>query len=271
MNGAPTGRVTPSTVTADSSITSSSADWVFGDARLISSASTMEAKTGPGWNSSAPMLSPVSSYRSPARPRGAGAPRTAGRSAPAGSRRAYPPVPRRCLRRPRRTDRRTGPRWPPRAAPVPAGRCSATGPPWTLRKLAAQNCPYSQEGIFAVPTGPTAGVRNHFWSVVRYQVVSGVHGNGAGFPAGNCGYCSDFAIHTTLTFAGATTQSPVQFLSVSHSPPYGLTAPQVPSSGARAIVGSEYTVAVLTEADTPALHSSGPVTQYCTVTVIFLW
>ncbi len=54
MNGAPTGRVTPSTVTADSSITSSSADWVFGDARLISSASTMDAKIGPGWNSKAP-------------------------------------------------------------------------------------------------------------------------------------------------------------------------------------------------------------------------
>ena len=32
-------------------MTSSSADWVFGEARLISSAMTMLAKTGPGWNS----------------------------------------------------------------------------------------------------------------------------------------------------------------------------------------------------------------------------
>ena len=54
MNGEPTGRVTPSTVTADSSITSSSADWVLGEARLISSASTTDAKIGPGWNSKAP-------------------------------------------------------------------------------------------------------------------------------------------------------------------------------------------------------------------------
>src|SRR6476659_5508807 len=66
MNGAPTGRVTPSTVTADSSITSRNADWVFGEARLISSASTMEAKIGPGWNSKAPtdwskMVTPVTS------------------------------------------------------------------------------------------------------------------------------------------------------------------------------------------------------------------
>jgi len=53
-NGAPTGRVTPSTVTFPSSMTSSSADWVFGDARLISSASTMFAKIGPAWKSNSP-------------------------------------------------------------------------------------------------------------------------------------------------------------------------------------------------------------------------
>ena len=38
-------------VTRPSSITSSSADCVFGEARLISSASTMVANTGPSWNS----------------------------------------------------------------------------------------------------------------------------------------------------------------------------------------------------------------------------
>ena len=41
----------PSTVTWRSSIASSSADWVFGEARLISSATTMLAKTAPGLNS----------------------------------------------------------------------------------------------------------------------------------------------------------------------------------------------------------------------------
>ncbi len=51
MNGRPTECDTLSTVTRDSSMTSSSADWVFGEARLISSASTTEAKTGPGWKS----------------------------------------------------------------------------------------------------------------------------------------------------------------------------------------------------------------------------
>ena len=50
MKGLPASWVTPSTVTLDSSITSSSADWVFGEARLISSASTIEAKIGPWWN-----------------------------------------------------------------------------------------------------------------------------------------------------------------------------------------------------------------------------
>ena len=45
------GRVTPSTVTCCSAIASSSADCVFGVARLISSTSTTFAKTGPGRNS----------------------------------------------------------------------------------------------------------------------------------------------------------------------------------------------------------------------------
>ena len=49
MNGCGTAWVTPSTVTCPSSITSSRADWVFGEARLISSASTMAWKIGPGW------------------------------------------------------------------------------------------------------------------------------------------------------------------------------------------------------------------------------
>ena len=53
-NGTPTGCEMPSTVTLPSSMTSSSADCVFGLARLISSASTMLAKTGPAWNSNAP-------------------------------------------------------------------------------------------------------------------------------------------------------------------------------------------------------------------------
>ena len=50
MNGGGSGRLTPSLLTWRSSIASSSADWVFGDARLISSASTMLAKSGPGSN-----------------------------------------------------------------------------------------------------------------------------------------------------------------------------------------------------------------------------
>ena len=50
-NGAGTLRVTPSTVTWCSAIASSSADWVFGIARLISSTSRTLAKTGPGRNS----------------------------------------------------------------------------------------------------------------------------------------------------------------------------------------------------------------------------
>ena len=51
MKGSGTWCVTPSTVTCPSSITSSRADWVLGEARLISSARTMLANTGPGWNS----------------------------------------------------------------------------------------------------------------------------------------------------------------------------------------------------------------------------
>jgi hypothetical protein len=45
--------VTPSTVAAPSLMASSSADCTFGLARLISSASTMLAKIGPGWNTKA--------------------------------------------------------------------------------------------------------------------------------------------------------------------------------------------------------------------------
>jgi hypothetical protein len=55
MNGRPTGCGTPSTVTRPSSMTSRSADWVLGDARLISSASTIVWKIGPGWNSKLPL------------------------------------------------------------------------------------------------------------------------------------------------------------------------------------------------------------------------
>ncbi len=50
-NGCGSGRVTPSTVTCRSAIASSSADCVFGIARLISSTSRTFAKTGPGRNS----------------------------------------------------------------------------------------------------------------------------------------------------------------------------------------------------------------------------
>jgi hypothetical protein len=54
--GLPTSCAWPSTVTRDSSMTSSSADCVFGEARLISSASTIDANTGPRWNSNAPVF-----------------------------------------------------------------------------------------------------------------------------------------------------------------------------------------------------------------------
>jgi len=43
--------VRPSTETWPSAITSSSADWVRGEARLISSASRIEVNTGPALNS----------------------------------------------------------------------------------------------------------------------------------------------------------------------------------------------------------------------------
>ena len=46
-NGRGRGRVSPATVTARSCMASSSADWVLGVARLISSASTRLAKIGP--------------------------------------------------------------------------------------------------------------------------------------------------------------------------------------------------------------------------------
>ncbi len=51
MNGGPSGYVRPSTVTWPSSMASSSADCVLGDARLISSASSTVANTPPGRNS----------------------------------------------------------------------------------------------------------------------------------------------------------------------------------------------------------------------------
>ena len=51
MNGASRKFVTPSTVTCRSSMHSSSAACVLGDARLISSPTTMLANTGPGLNS----------------------------------------------------------------------------------------------------------------------------------------------------------------------------------------------------------------------------
>ena len=49
-NGQGRARVSPSTLTCFSSIASSSADCVLGLARLISSASSTCANTGPGWN-----------------------------------------------------------------------------------------------------------------------------------------------------------------------------------------------------------------------------
>src|SRR4051812_18462751 len=51
MNGRPSPYEVPSTVTCCSCMHSSSAAWVFGDARLISSTSSRFAKTGPGLNS----------------------------------------------------------------------------------------------------------------------------------------------------------------------------------------------------------------------------
>ena len=51
MNGGDMLRVTVSMVAWRSCMHSSRLDWVLGDARLISSASTMFAKMGPGRNS----------------------------------------------------------------------------------------------------------------------------------------------------------------------------------------------------------------------------
>src|SRR3954451_1421593 len=51
MKGRSSSFVTPSVVTCCSCMHSSKADWVFGDARLISSTSKRLAKTGPGLNS----------------------------------------------------------------------------------------------------------------------------------------------------------------------------------------------------------------------------
>ena len=54
--GSGSGRVSPSTLTCCSSIASSSALCVFGPARLISSASSTCANTGPGWNANASLV-----------------------------------------------------------------------------------------------------------------------------------------------------------------------------------------------------------------------
>ena len=66
MNGLASWYVVPSTVTWRSSMHSSSADWVLGDARLISSPSTTLANTAPGRNSNSRVswsktLTPVTS------------------------------------------------------------------------------------------------------------------------------------------------------------------------------------------------------------------
>ena len=49
-NGGRSGYVVPSTLTCFSCMASSSAAWVFGGVRLISSASSRLVKTGPGRN-----------------------------------------------------------------------------------------------------------------------------------------------------------------------------------------------------------------------------
>ncbi len=56
MKGRGTAWARPSTVTCCSSMTSSNADWVLGEARLISSASTTLLKIGPGRNVKVPSL-----------------------------------------------------------------------------------------------------------------------------------------------------------------------------------------------------------------------
>ncbi len=50
-NGSGSGKVSPSTVTCRSCIASSSADWVLGGVRLISSASSSPVNSGPLRNS----------------------------------------------------------------------------------------------------------------------------------------------------------------------------------------------------------------------------
>ena len=69
MNGRGTAWVSPSTVMCRSSITSNIAAWVFGEARLISSARTMLVNTGPGrkrnvdvgWSSTRPPVTSAGS------------------------------------------------------------------------------------------------------------------------------------------------------------------------------------------------------------------
>ena len=56
MNGLGSCRVSPSIVDCPSCIDSSSADWVLGVARFISSASSTWLNTGPGWNSNSPVF-----------------------------------------------------------------------------------------------------------------------------------------------------------------------------------------------------------------------
>ena len=53
MNGSGSGWAWPSTLTWRSSIASSSAAWVFGGVRLISSANSKLVNTGPGRNANA--------------------------------------------------------------------------------------------------------------------------------------------------------------------------------------------------------------------------
>ena len=55
QNGLPSGRVWPSRDTCCSFMASSRADWVRGVARLISSARTTWANSGPGWKTKAPV------------------------------------------------------------------------------------------------------------------------------------------------------------------------------------------------------------------------
>ncbi len=56
MKGDGSGMVSPSSVTWRWDMASSSADWVLGEARLISSARTMLAKMGPRRSSKLPLL-----------------------------------------------------------------------------------------------------------------------------------------------------------------------------------------------------------------------